>query len=71
MTGNDKLQKENQTLRNEIKELKNKLQKVIDDLSKSQLGWQAERINKITYYLITSVFYNFIFGYNLQGFLKV
>ena len=38
MTGNDKVQKENQTLRNEIKELKNKLQKVIDDLSKSQLG---------------------------------
>ena len=45
MTGNDMLQKENQTLRNEIKELKNKPQKVIDDLSKSQLGWQAERIN--------------------------
>ena len=45
MTGNDKVQKENQTLRNEIKELKNKLQKVIDDLSKSQLAWQAERIN--------------------------
>ena len=35
---NDKLQKENQTLRNEVKELKNKLQKVSDDLSKSQVG---------------------------------
>ena len=45
MTGDDKLQKENQTLRNEIKELKNKLQKVSNDLSKSQLGWQAERVN--------------------------
>ena len=45
MTGDDKLQKENQTLRNEIKELKNKLQKVSDDLSKSQLGWQAEHVN--------------------------
>ena len=28
MTGNDKLRKENQALRNEIEELKNKLQKV-------------------------------------------
>ena len=33
--------KENQTLQNEIEELKNKLQKVSDDLSKSQIGWQA------------------------------
>ena len=29
MTGNDKLRKENQALRNEIEELKNKLQKVL------------------------------------------
>ena len=28
MTGNDKLQKENKTLRNEVKELKDKLEKV-------------------------------------------
>ena len=41
MTGDDKLQKGNQTLGNEIKEVKNKLQKVSDDLSKSQIGWQA------------------------------
>ena len=41
MTGDDKLQKENQTLGKEIKEVKNKLQKVSDDLSKSQIGWQA------------------------------
>ena len=58
MTGNDELQKENQTLQNEIEELKNKVQKVSDDLSKSQLGRQAEHVNQITYYLITSVFYN-------------
>ena len=38
MTGDDKLQKGNQTLGNEIKEVKNKLQKVSDDLSKSQIG---------------------------------
>ena len=37
--------KENQTLQNEIEELKNKLQKVSDDLSKSQIGWQAKRVN--------------------------
>ena len=54
MTGNDKVQKENQTLRNEIKELKNKLQKVIDDLSKSQLGWQAERINLLDHLLFNN-----------------
>ena len=29
MTGNDKLREENQALRNEIEELKNKLQKVL------------------------------------------
>ena len=29
MTGKDKLRKENQALRNEIEELKNKLQKVL------------------------------------------
>ena len=39
MMGNYKLQKENKTLRNEVKELKKKLEKVSDDLSKSQLGW--------------------------------
>ena len=43
MTGTDKLRKENQALRNEIEELKSKLQKVSDDLSKNQHGGHAER----------------------------
>ena len=45
MTGMTSYKKENQTLQNEIEELKNKLQKVSDDLSKSQIGWQAKRVN--------------------------
>lgn len=43
MTGNDKLRKENQALCKEIEELKNKLQKVSDYLSKNQHGRHAER----------------------------
>ena len=43
MTGTDKLRRENQALRNEIEELKSKLQKVSDDLSKNQHGGHAER----------------------------
>ena len=43
MTANDKLRKENQVLRNEIEELKKKLLKVIDELSKNQHGRHAER----------------------------
>ena len=38
MTDNDKLRKENQTLGNENEELKNKLQRVSDDLSK-RIQW--------------------------------
>lgn len=38
MTDTEKLLKENRPLRNEIEELKNKLQKVSDDLSKNQHG---------------------------------
>ena len=43
MTGTEKLRKENQALCNEIKELKNKLQKVSDDLSKNKHGRHGER----------------------------
>ena len=45
MTGNDKLRKVNQALRNEIEELKKKLQKVADDPLKNQHGRHAEREN--------------------------
>ena len=45
MTGNDKLRKVNQALRNEIEELKKKLQKVSDDQLKNQHGRYAERKN--------------------------
>ena len=62
MTGNDKLRKENQALRNyEIEELKNKVEKVSDDLSKNQHGRHAKR--RLSPVLISSlevVFYSFL-----------
>ena len=45
MTGNDTLRKVNQALRNEIEELKKKLQKVSDDPLKNQHGRHAKREN--------------------------
>ena len=45
MTGNDKLRKVNQALRNEIEVLKKKLQKVSDDPLKNQHDRHAEREN--------------------------
>ena len=43
MTGTDKLRKENQALQNDFEELKSKLQKVSDDLSKNQRDGHAEQ----------------------------
>ena len=73
MTGNDKLRKVNQALRNEIEELKKKLQKVSDDQLKNQHGRYAERENchqLMRSLNFNSVFYLF-FSCNLQGFLIV
>ena len=50
--------KEHQALRNEIEDLKNKLQKVSDDLTKNQQGQHSKRVL-------------FILSYNLQSFVIV
>ena len=52
------VRKEHQALRNEIKYLKNKLQKVSDDLTKNQQGQHSKRVL-------------FILSYNLQSFVIV
>ena len=49
------VRKEHQALRNEIGDLKNKLQKVSDDLTKNQQGQHSKRVL-------------FILSYNLQSF---
>ena len=49
------VRKEHQALRNEIEDLKNKLQKVSDDLTKNQHGQHSKRVL-------------FILSYNLQSF---
>ena len=62
MTGNDKLRKENQALRNyEIEELKNKIEKVSDDLSKNQHGRHPERgLSPVLISSLEVVFYSFL-----------
>ena len=52
------VRKEHQALRNEIEDLKNKLQKVSDDLTKNQQGQYSKRVL-------------FILSYNLQSFVIV
>ena len=52
------VRKEHQALRNEIKDLKNKLQKASDDLTKNQQGQHSKRVL-------------FILSYNLQSFVIV
>ena len=49
------VRKEHQALRNEIEDLKKKLQKVSDDLTKNQQGQHSKRVL-------------FILSYNLQSF---
>ena len=65
MTGNDKLRKVNQALRNEIEELKKKLQKVSDDQLKNQHGRYAEREN--CHQLMRSLNFCVLFIFQLQS----
>ena len=44
MTGNEKLRKENQSLRNEIAELKEKLQKLVKESGVDEAGRREENV---------------------------